>query len=338
VRTHLALALAAAVLGAGASGCASTGGGGAGGVRTRRPLAHPINGRVVAVYPFSFRWEEPPWRQHLLSMDAVDALSRRNRVVLFGPGEFRVLRPDADDPRLGTDLMRTLADRGQPVTGFVALRAWAERRVAQTSTTVRGGGAAAAVETRYVEHLELLDGQGDGVLLELEGEALGEPGAAVDPSDPTPELTRLHRRLVAAAWEALLPRLGDRPLPGLPVETRWLPAAALAWSPAVSAGPGSTADPLEADLARLGAYRFVDPGADDATLAKRLRLPGGLLVERAEGPFAALRAGDVITAVNGEPAAGRHVLQRAVALSRTGALDLSVVRDGARRSVTVVAR
>lgn len=328
----LALALLSA-------GCAST----APGLRVVRALERPVGARAVAVYPFGFRWSEPPSRSLLLGMAAVDALVDTQRVLVFGPSEFTVLRHEADDPRVGTDLLAAMALRSLPTTGFVALRAWAEQRVERTSGAVDGRGVVRRTEqVTYVEHLELLDGGGGGVLLELRGEAVRDPAAAADPFDPTPELTRLHRQLVDAAWAALAPRLTAPALQPLALQVRWLPAAALDWAP-----PGARSaaallargDPLDLDLQRLAIYRFVDPTSADEQLVRELRLPGGLLVERAEGPWgAALRPGDVIVKANGEPATGAQVVQRVAALSRSGVVELVVRRGGATVPVSVVVR
>jgi hypothetical protein len=323
-----------------ASGCAAA----PSSWRTVKPLSdRPITARAVAVYPFAFRWDEPASRSLLLAMKAVDALSATDRLLVFGPTEFTVLSHEANDPRASTDLLAEMAQRSLPATSFVALRCWAEQRAERTVGTIDGKGKVLHTErVTYVEHLELLDGAGGGVLLELEGQVERDPAAASDPFDPTPDLTRLHQRLLERAWAALEPRLTAPSLAPLAVGVRWLPAAAVTWAPpgAVSlADLLARADPLDADVRRLAVYGFVDPGADDGRLAQAVRLPGGLLVERAEGPWAeGLRPGDVIVKASGEPAAGRQVLQRVAALSRAGVVELTVVRGKATVPVTVILR
>lgn len=321
------------------AGCATTGDQ----VRVVRPLERPITARAVAVYPFGFRWEEPPYRSLVLGLATAEALAAGGRLLVFGPDEFLVLRHEAHDPRVGTDLLSAMARRSLPATSFLAVRAWAEKRVERTTGAIDGQGTVRTSETTtFVEHLEVLDGGGGGVVLELEGAAVRRPGAASDPFDPTPELTRLHRDLTARAWALLEPRLTAPPLEPLPLRLRWAPAAALTWAP-----PGvksmadrlAEADPLDADLLRLSVYRAADPVSPDAELARLMRLPGGLLVDGAEPPWApTLRPGDVILTAGGEPAGGRHVLQRVVALSRSGAIELLVARGEARLPLTVVVR
>jgi hypothetical protein len=307
-----------------------------------QPLSGPIAAQALAVYPVTFRWEAPPERGLLLGMVAAEALAAQDRLLVFGPAEFDVYRPEADDPRAGTNLVGAMAERSLPSTGFVALRAWVERREERTSRQLDGKGTVlTTAAVVWVEHLELLDGGGAGVLLELSGETGRDPALAADPYDPTPELSRLHRELVARAWRALEPRLEAPPLPPLPVEVRWLPAAALTWAPPgapPAAGRPAALDAVEADLRRLALYGFMDPAASDAELARRQRLPAGLLVERVEAPWAGtLRPGDVIVDAGGERAAGAQALRRVVAQARARGrvVVLSVVRSGARLALTV---
>jgi len=308
--------------------------------RVVRPLERAVDARLIAVYPFGFRWDEPPHRGLLLSTVAADALAAGGRLPVLGPAELTVFRASVDDPRAATDVPGALASRKLPPTAFVALRAWAERRSESTSARVEKTGALGLSESvLWIEHLELLDGGGAGVLLELEGRTVREPGTTPEPFDPTPELTRLHAELTAQALAALEARLsGPRPPPP-PVEVRWLPAAALGWAP-----PGQRslaerlreADVLEADLQRLALYGFLDPAATAEELSRRQRLPGGLLVVSVGAGWSdALRPGDVIVEVGDERAWGGHTLRRASALAsaRRADLTLTVVRGGLRRVV-----
>jgi hypothetical protein len=306
----------------------------------RRPAPLP-NVRAVAVYPYAFRWDEPAWHAHAKAMDAVLAVSARNRVLVFGPDDFQVFSAASDDPRAGTDLVPVLAASGLPPTAFVALRGWAERRIARVAGTVEGRGRAASAvheETTWVAHLEALDGGGGGVLLELVAQVRRDPTRA-DPWDPAPELTALHRRLVEVAWEELSAKLPARRLAPMPVAVRWVPGAPPASTPHARSSPGETlgeSDPIEASLARLSVLRYFDRESGDAELARRARLPGGLLVQAGGAWAPPLREGDLVLAVDGKPAAGPHVLQRAVNLSR-GPIALAVLRDGRPLPVTVAA-
>ena len=78
-------------------------------LRVVKPLDRPITARAAAVYPFAFRWEEPPHRSLLFGLATAEALVDGGRLLVFGPDEFLVLRHEADDPRVGTDLLSSLA-------------------------------------------------------------------------------------------------------------------------------------------------------------------------------------------------------------------------------------
>jgi hypothetical protein len=302
----------------------------------KRPGA-PLAAQAIAVYPYAFRWDEPAWRRHAKAMDAVLFLTRQERLLVYGPDDFQLRRADADDPRVGTDLVNVLAERGLPPTGFLALRGWAERRVARLAAALEGKGTVAnAEDVTYVAHLEVLDGGGGGVLLELVAEARRDPQLS-DPFDPAPELTALHRALVEAAWAELEPRLPRARLPASPVKVRYLPGATLAFGP--RGEPSlvkwlASADPAEADLARLAVHRYFDRESADADVSRRMRLPGGLLVEET-ADWPQLRRGDVIVEIDGRPAYGPQVLQRAVVLAKGGPLELTVGRGSARLPITV---
>jgi hypothetical protein len=294
---------------------------------------------VAVVYPYAFRWEEPPFRSYQKGMDLTLLLSGRGRLLVFGPGDFQVFRHEEADPLLGTNAMAVLSARGLDPRAFLAFRGWAERRVARTAERLEGSRGLARVrsseEVTYVAHLQVADASTGAVLVEVEGTvAAGAPEDRPE-YDPMPELTDLAGRLARAAWDELEPRLAAPRLPESPLRVRWLPAAALDWT------PGETvrslretlllADPLAAEVERLALYRYFAPEAPPERLARDLRLPGGLYLERASGPFEGrLREGDVVVAVDGEAAAGPQVLERALALRRDGPLRLEV-RRGAER-------
>jgi hypothetical protein len=310
-------------------------------ITVRQRATSPVAARAIAVYPFASRWDEPAWRGYLKAMDAVQLLVDRGRLLVFAPGEFLLFRADVDDPRIGTDLVSVLAHRNLPPSAFLALRGWAERRVERTTGELDGHGVVrSSEEVTTLVHLDLLDGRSGRPILELEGRARRDPGAPADPFDPSPEVTRLQRALLDALWSELAPLLTAPPPPRVGVMARWLPASALTWAP-----PGrpslleslASKDALDADLARLAVYRYVDPTSDDAVVSRAMRRPGGLLVEKAEPPWSdGLRPGDVIVQAAGEAVVGPQVLQRAAAPSRAGAIDLVVDRGGVRVPVTVV--
>jgi len=321
----LACALASCASGAGSQ------------VRVERSLPEaPINARVAAVYPYAFRWDEPPVHSYQKAMDTVLLLASKGRLLLFGPDEFAVLRPGDPDPRVATDLARVLAVRGLDTRGYLVFRGWAERRVAQGSAVVEGKGrtlASSSEDVTYVAHLAVVDGGTGQTILELSAQAPGMPPENRPDYDPLPELTALNRRLVQAAWEAIEPMLTAPPLKAVPVEGDWLPAAGLDYSP-----PGKrslreqllTMDPLEANLARMTLYQYFNPSATPRLLHDELRLPGGIYVGSVSADLQQfLQQGDVIAFVNGEMVVGPHVLQRALNLSKDQLLQLKVSRGAA---------
>jgi hypothetical protein len=335
-------ARAAAILGlaALASGCASRGA-----VRVEAAPDRPVAARVAFVYPYAFRWDEPPVRGYEKSMDVVLSLVAKERLLVFGPGDYQLVRPGDPDPSVGTDVVRILLARGLDPRGFLAWRGWAERRVARGMAVVEGKGrtlAASSEEVTYVAHVQVWDGAAGRTVVEVSGSAQALPPGDRPEHDPAPELTALHRRLVEEAWALLEPRLTAPRLPGTPLEWRWLPAAALDWAPAGQPSLRERMagmDPVQADLERLDVYRYFDPDAPPRRLNGDLRLPGGLLVLGARGAAAeVLREGDVVVAVGGEAPASPQGLQRAIASSGTAGPRLTVARGAERLEVALPPR
>ena len=305
-------------------------------VRIQGAVEEPVHARVAAVYPYTFRWDEPPLRSYQKSMDIVLLLASKERLLLFGPDEFAILRPGDPDPRVATDLARVLAVRGLDTRGYLLFRGWAERRVARGSAVVEGRGrtvASSSEDVVYVAHLEVVDGGTGRTLLSLSGEAPGLPPEQRPDYDPLPEVTALNRRLVLEAWDALEPHLTAPPLRSVPLEARWLPSAGLDYGP--SGQPSLrermlTMDPLEANLERLTLYQYFNPSEPPRLLHADLKLPGGLYVGSVQGDLQRfLQKGDVIAFVNGEMIVGPHVLQRALNLSKDQLLQLKVNRSSA---------
>jgi len=308
----------------------------------RRRTEGPVAARVAAVYPYAFRWEEPPWRSFQKSMDAVLFLASTERLLVFGPGEFQVLRPQESRPLKATDLVAVLARRGLDARDVIVFRGWAERRIARTTGQVEGRGAVrmqSSEEVTYLARLEVVDGATGEVLVEVGGEAKAGDPALRPEYDPTPELTELHRQLVRAAWRELEPRLTAPPLAELPVQVEWLPAAVLDYTTGTERSLRErmlTMDALEAEVARLSVYRYIAPELPRSRMAQDLRLPGGLYVREVMGKLQDyLKEGDVICLVNGQPALGPHVLQRVLNMPQGSAVMFRVARDAGRIEVTV---
>lgn len=313
----LALALAVAAL---VPSC--TGG------RQQRRLFIPPSLKVsaVLVYPFGFRWEEPAYRSFELAQRLVQVADAAlaDRALLFGPGEFKVYRPDDNNAWAATNAVSLLPPHRLRPEQAIVLRAWCERRVAtsrQDVTDSRGRalGARAAEETTYLGHVELVHPSTQFVLVEMVGEVTPDPFAsrAEDEPDPTPELTALMSRLVEDALR--------------PLEEHWQPPGAPRWpaDPAalkLRANPAAlytfgeagrpslerllaTLDPVERDLLKVGRVRFLNPELSFDEATRLARLPPGLHVVSAP-PGMKLQPGQLVTEIRGEQALPQ-MLQRA---------------------------
>jgi len=172
------------------------------------PSPTPSELRALAVYPYAFGWEEPAYRSLLKAADAV-AEAARLPLEVIPPTEFQVTRPESPNPLAGSDAARAVAARGHPPRAFAALRAWAERSGARTVSSADQGGVAGSTlrdEAVVVAQVQVLDAATGEVL----ARASGRVPAAEEPSpggDPLPQLTALHRRLLAEALRDLSARL-----------------------------------------------------------------------------------------------------------------------------------
>jgi len=170
--------------------------------------APPVELRALAVYPYAFGWDEPAYRSLLKSADAV-AEAARLPLEVIPPTEFQVTRPENPNVLAGSDAAQAVSRRGHPARAFAALRAWAERSGARTVSSANQGGVAASAlrdESTVVAHVQVVDAATGDVL----ARASGRVPAAEEPSpagDPLPQLTSLHRRLLAEALRDLAARL-----------------------------------------------------------------------------------------------------------------------------------
>lgn len=228
--------------------------------RLRAGGSGPLDDRALVVYPYAFGWEEPAFRSLLKASDAVVAAGARLRLPVIPPTEFEVARPLDPNVLAGSTAARAMAARGLLPRAFLVLRGWAERIGARTVTAATVGGRTASAlddESAVVAHVQITEASTGEVVVEATGRTAtgeGAPGG-----DPLPELTALHRRLLAEALAALAPRLPARgaaaagPVAGIPAE------AFESW-----AQPGrsslkdlATRDPIAAAAARaeIAAYR-----------------------------------------------------------------------------------
>jgi len=293
--------------------------------------------QAAAIYPFQFRWDEPAYRSFELSqMLALQAVATQ-RYAVFGPGEFRLVRATSDNPFIGSDLALGLADRGLSPLKAIVFRPSAEKRSQSAVKQVfdergRPKGSARIEEATVLVRLEVFHSASREIVAVITGRVDLDPFAERDPSDPTPELTALLRRMMKVA----LSELEDR-APGQRLERE--PGFAFLWNPKCAfefAADGrpplsewlEKLDPLEQDVATEARLRFFFPKLDDRQLARLKGLPSGLLVTDVSGAAGEqLAQGDLVVQVNGEPALPQ-ALQRALRATPAGAPIRLRVRRG----------
>jgi hypothetical protein len=296
--------------------------------------------KAVAVMPFAYRWDEPAHRYWTRSLDLIDALIAERRFLVVGPTEFKIYKPDDDNLLAATTLAGAMMQRGVRPAEFLAVRARAERRLASGAQEVQStsGGTARSLrndDITLVATVELLHPHSHRILIEATASQKLDPFAERDPADPHPELRALLQRLVHESLERLdaAKRL-DAPMlardPGMTVVPN--PRAAVLFEP-----PGllpftkdlEKLDVLDQDVAKLDAYRSVDPKVDVARRRKYDRHPHGLLVTfvRPELLTTGIKPGDFILEIDDEPAVGPQVLWRRLYLAPPGgSMRLKIMR------------
>jgi hypothetical protein len=276
---------------------------------------------AVFVYPFVFRWQEPAYRSFELSqrLIAVAIQGAGDSVMLFGPPEFKVYRPDDADPWAASNAVALLpAVQIRPESAIV-LRPSAERRVfTSEKELLNAAGKTAGVtrsrEVTYLCRVELLHPSSHQVIAEVNGQVAADLFAsAADEADSAPELTKLMEALTSEALELVAKHFNP---PARPKRWPWV----FAFNPQqvfTYAEEGRPAlelqlarmDPLEAEALRLSRVRYANPGLSDFQAVKMMQLPGGLWVTSAPAGTA-LQVGDLISSIDGAPALPQ-ALQRA---------------------------
>lgn len=297
------------------SGCAASG------PSVKTSIPGDLRVEAIAIQPFGFRWPESASRSLLLAgrIEAQLDAAMGDKVLLFAPPDFRVYRPEADS-WAGTNVVALFPEWQVRPDHALVLRGWAEKRSLSSRQEISNAqgnqvGTAAAEETTYVAHVELVAPSTQTVVVEVNGKAQVDPFAEspVDEADPTPELTTLVKSLVAEAIQAVAPSVhGPAPAHDFGLTTLWVPQAAIQYEEPGRASLEkwlATQDPLEADIQRVSVMRFANPGLPDAGATQFTRMPGGLFVTGLP-PGSPLRAGDLIVQIRGEPALPQ-TLQRA---------------------------
>ena len=295
----------------------------------RAQLKAPPGFRVkgAAVYPFAFRWEEPPYRSFELAQRLIDVGLQEagGRVAFFGPSEFKVLKADADAAWVGSTALPLMAQAGVPAEQAVVLRAWAEKRVNSSTQAVqdakgRAAGTGATEATTYVGHVEVLHPSSGQQVLELQAEVTTDPFQAAERAaseeldfDPAPELTALMEGLVRDAVRALAKAAPPR---DAPKDLGWTlaltPAEALRYEAQGERAARlelATKDAAEGAVFLQSRALFANPRLPGPLAAKLTGLAPGLYVVAAP-PGALVEPGDLILGVDGQTALP-HVLARA---------------------------
>jgi len=301
--------------------------------------------QAAAVYPFQFRWEEPAYRSFELSQMLAMQVMATQRYAVFGPGEFRLVSATADNPFVGSDLALGLADHGLSPMKAIVFRPSAERRAQSAVKQVfdergRPKGLARVEEMAILVRLQVFHSASREIIAEVSGRAEVDPFAERDPSDPTPELTALLRKMMKATLDEIEDRAPGERLerdPGFAF--LWSPKCALEFSlegkPPLAQALGQM-DPLEQDIATETRLRFFFPKLDDRQLARLKRVPAGLYVtEVSQAHGIPLAPGDLVLEVNGEPALPQ-ALQRALRATPSGRpLQLKVQRNSETSDVAL---
>lgn len=300
----------------------------------RAPAAPLSEAWGIAVLPVMLRFQASPYEGFTRGRAIAEQLSTTTGRVVYGPGEFRVDKPDEDDLGRATDLLAALKySKTRRPEQLLGVRVVVEQRVtsggAQSVDNEGRAGGRRIATTEVVVRTELLSMGTRNVVAELEGNAFADPFSKDLEHDPYPDVTRLTAALVERLVEiAGLEATAPVPAPGLAVVVA--PAPALAW-----AGPAQRSlrdelgalDAIERDSRLLSLLRLLDP-SEDRTRARLLRnAPHGFVVVAAEG--AAARAGlqpnDLVLTADGAPLLGLHVLDRQL---RAGSTKLAVLRKG----------
>ncbi len=303
----------------------------------------PIPARVVAVYPFGLRWKAPAYRAYELAMDEVAAVLDDGMLGAIGPTEFQVRSYESDALFAATSLAGSLAAWGLRPENVLALRGWAERREARGVEVLyddsgRPIGQRHNTDVRVVIHEELLGPAGGSPVAEAWAEVPVDPFADHPSYDPDPELRRwaqkLTRAVIAASADRLqtVPQVADVGV-DLTLDPRDEEAFELPGRPSLATLLAGV-QPVDKEAARLDRLLYFDPSLETKQVELFERLPQGLYVTAVRSPAAAqagLLPGDLIVAVQGEPAAGEQTLRRWLTLTAPGLpVTITVLRAAER--------
>lgn len=284
---------------------------------TLAKVDQPLQLRGAFVYPFAFRYEQPAYRSFELSQRLIDVAlqSSGERLEVWGPSEFKVMRPEDDGAWVATTALPLLLKSGARPEQGVIIRPWAEKRLSSSSHDVqdakgRGRGGSISEETTYLGHVEVVYPTNQQVLIEATGEVKVDPFTEPPPEaefDPEPQLTALMEKLMAAAMKKLKPHLAERDVTQAlpPLKVAVTPAAALRFADSRPSAELEMArmDAVELELFQQARAKYLSPELTDSEASAAIKLPAGLLVRtQPDDGRTMVAAGDVITAIDDAPA------------------------------------
>jgi hypothetical protein len=286
--------------------------------RVIREPSSPLELTTVFLYPVAVSGlEVGPERVFDLSQRACDQAVRLagDRLAVFGPTDFKVIKPDLDNAWVATTALPVLVQSQSRADQGAALRLFVERRVSSSvlqaeslKGQARGGGA--SEETTWLVRAELSHPSSTTTLIEVSGQVTVDPFATPPPEaewDPAPALTRLLEQVVAEALRhgaRFAITRQPRPLPELvlvatPAASGWLQGAA---------PPAPEGDALTRELTLQNRARVLAPSATEAQAVGLAKALAGTFVLNGTDA-SALRTGDLILTVDGSPALP-HTLAR----------------------------
>ena len=282
---------------------------------------------ALAVSPCEFRWSEPAYRSFEISEALALQAVETGRYAVFGPGEFKLVRGNAENPFVGSDLALQLADHGLSPMAALVFKPVLEKRSQSAVKQLyddqgRPKGSARVEEATLVARLEVFHSSSREMVADASAAVEIDPLAARDAADPLPEATALLRKMMARMLDRIVERAPGKTVERSPgFEFVWNPKARLDFAmegrPALAEALRKL-DALEQDVALEARLRFYLPEVDAPILARLRRLPGGLLVTRVGAAAASgLQEGDLVLSINGEDAMPQ-VLQRALRAALPG--------------------
>jgi hypothetical protein len=306
--------------------------------RVVRPPPQPLQLTTVFLYPPAISGVEVSGgRKFELAQRSCDrfVLEAGDALALFGPTEFRVIRPELEDAWVATDAIPTLVKSGSRPDQGAALKVSVERRVASGSIqaeSLKGQprGTTSTEETTWLVRAELSHPSSRTTLFEISGQVTVDPFQTPPPEaewDEAPALTKLVEQLVTQAARHARRHAAERTVAHASALVFTATPAASSLLPGGAAGDGAEA--LQREIALQNRARVLAPTATEPQAGALARaLPGTFVLSGTDGKLA---PGDVVIAVDQQPALP-HVLARLRFKGAPGELEVKRA-SGATESV-----